>query len=111
MFGKQEKQIQVDLEVYTIFDSKTRMYDKPLFEVNGDVLQREVVTLFTKPERENNRYYTNAEDFAIFKIGSYEKKSGTLISHPPEHLANMNDLRALAARQTRPSSEMALSPT
>lgn len=106
MFKKQER--NVDLEFFTIFDSKANAYGEPVFAKNKDVLLREVLTMFNRPEREKNPHYNNAEDFSIFKIGSYDKKTGLIEVQNLEHIANLHDLRALA----RPTVEQgALLPT
>ena len=94
MFGK-EKQ-QADLELFTIFDSKSKSYESPAFEVNKDVLMRGIINMFNDPKNAQNRYLVNAEDFSIFKIASYSKRTGLIESQNLEHIANMHDLRALS---------------
>ena len=96
MFGKSDKK-QSDIELFTIFDSKTNSYGQPTFAINRHDLIRQVVNMFKEPEQQQkNTLYINAEDFSIFKIGSYDKSTGTLHADGKlEHVANLHDLRAL----------------
>lgn len=106
MFGKSQQ--DPDLELYTVFDSKSGSYDIPAFSLNRHVLTRDVINMLKDPQQAKNKYLTNAEDFAIFKIGEFSKKTGKLESHNPEHIANMHELRMVAQRDQAPG---ALSPT
>lgn len=96
MFGKNKSDKNVDLEFFTIYDSKTQTYGNPTQAINKHDLLREVINMFKDPSQAKNIYLTNAEDYSIFKIGSYCKRSGLLESQNLEHIANMHDLRALA---------------
>lgn len=101
LMGKDEK--QVDLELFTIYDSKSQSYDQPTFAPNRHVLMRDVMNLFRdSSQQKQNKYYLNAEDFSIHKIGSYDKKTGLIESQNLEHIANMHDLRALIQAETGP---------
>lgn len=48
------------------------------------------------PAQSKNKYLLNAEDYSIFRIGSYSKTTGIIQSQNLEHVANMHDLRAMA---------------
>lgn len=95
MFGKNDKQLP-DFEIFTIYDSKTKTYENPHFEVNEDVLRRNLLNLFNDPRQAQNKYVVNAEDYSIFRIGTYIKTTGRLATIELEHVSNMNDLRALS---------------
>lgn len=96
MFGKNDKQQDPDMELFTIFDSKTQSYDVPTFAINKNDLVRQIINMFKDPAQNNNRFKLNAEDYSIFKIGSYYKRTGKLVENNLEHVANMHDLRAIA---------------
>lgn len=85
-----------DLEFFTIYDSKTKSYDVPTFAVNKNDLIRQILNMFKDPSQRQNKFLMNAEDFSIFKIGSYSKHTGTCIPCALEHVANMHDLRSIA---------------
>lgn len=93
MFGKDKKS---DLEFFTIFDSKSQSYDVPTFAMNKNVLMRDIINMFKDPQQSKNKFLLNAEDYSLFKIGSYNKTTGQVTSHNLEHIANMHDLRAMA---------------
>lgn len=95
MFGKKTNH-QADLELFTIFDSKTKSYREPTYAPNKDVLMREILNMMNDPGQAKNPLFLNAEDFSIFRIGSYDRKTGELLSQNLEHIANMHDLRALS---------------
>lgn len=95
MFGP-TKEKKFDFELFTMYDSKTQIYDRPVFAQNKNDLIREVINMMKSPEEKKNRLVLNAEDFSIFKVGAYDKSTGKLEGCNPEHVANLNDLRAIA---------------
>ena len=96
MFGKNKEQ-PADLELFVVFDSKTKSYDAPIMAPNKDVLLRDILNNFKLPEsQKENKFFLNAEDYSIFRIGSFTKYNGALRSQDLEHVANLHDLRALS---------------
>ena len=95
MFAR-NKSSEEDVQIFTIFDSKSKSYELPTFSMNKESLLREVLNMFRDPSQSRNKFLTNAEDFSVFKIGSYDRKTGILTPINLEHVANMHDLRALA---------------
>lgn len=87
---------QADIQLFTIYDSKTMSYGAPTFAANHLDLQRSLINMFKEPEQKNNKYLVNAEDYSIFRIGSFDKKSGQLVGQNLEHVVNLHDLRAMA---------------
>lgn len=87
---------QADLEVFTIYDSKTQSYGDPTFAINHHDLIRQVCNMFADPTQKTNRYLINAEDYSIFRIGTYDRKTGQLLTSQAEHIANMHDLRSIS---------------
>lgn len=90
------KKPQVDLEMFVIFDSKTQSYGNPVTAPNHHDLQRQLINMFKDPSQSQNQLLLNAEDFSIFRIATFDKKTGILSSQNLEHIANVHDLRALA---------------
>lgn len=105
MFGKSKEKSNTEIEIFTVFDSKAATYDFPAFAPNKNTLMRDVINMLKDPQQSKNKYLLNAEDYAIFKIGSFDKLTGLLTSQNLEHVANMHDLRAMA------EPDRALSPT
>lgn len=98
MFGKKNEQ-KPDLEMYVIYDTKVGSYENPFFGQNKEGLMREILNHMRKDASDpncQNKYYLNAEDFQVFKIGSYFRSSGEITPQAPEHLINMHELKALA---------------
>lgn len=97
MFGK-KNEVEPSGEFFTVFDSKAKNYREPFPAPNSEVVIRDFVTAFRKPDAaEKNQYYQNAEDFSLFKCASFSLKTGEVTGCPLEHVANLHDLRALAA--------------
>lgn len=119
MFGRKNDDDVVDngaLEFYTVYDSKARTYNEPFPAKNKEVVLRDFSNAFRKKEAaEVNRYYINAEDFAIFKCGKFDVQKGTLTGQGLEHVINLHDLRAISQQSTSvktPSAqEMGIVPT
>lgn len=88
-------QQQVDLEIFTIFDSKSKSYEIPSFAINADVMRREIFNLFRDPSQAKNKLLVNAEDYSLFKIGTYNRRTGEIESQTMEHVLNLHDLRAI----------------
>lgn len=96
MFGNNKTQ-DPDGEFFTVYDSKSKSYSEPFPAPNSAVLMRDFVTAFKNPEApQKNRYYQNAEDYSIFKAGSFNLKTGLINATNLEHVANMHDLRSMA---------------
>lgn len=93
MFGKAKQ--DPDLEIFTVYDSKSGVYDAPALSPNKNVLLRDVINMLKDPAQSKNKYLLNAEDYSIFRIGSYSKTTGIIQSQNLEHVANMHDLRAM----------------
>lgn len=103
MFGQKNK--NSDIEFFTVFDSKAGTYAEPFPAPNKEVLIRDFANAFRKEDAPKvNRYFINAEDFSVFKIGTFDTKTGTLAVEKMEHVINLHDLRAA-------TSQGALSPT
>ncbi|AXH77084.1 MAG: nonstructural protein [Microviridae sp.] len=95
MFGTKVKH-QADLEVFTIFDTKTGSYEIPTLAINHLDLQRQLINMFKNPEQRNNKFLVNAEDYQVFRIATYDRKTGKLEASSMEHICNMHDLRVIA---------------
>lgn len=94
MFGKNKK-ASTDLEFYSVYDSKAQVYDLPALALNKESLLRDVLNMLRDPRQVRNKYLTNAEDYSIFRIGSFSKETGMITAQNPEHIVNMHELRSL----------------
>ncbi|PWN77291.1 hypothetical protein CV717_28670 [Bacillus cereus] len=67
------------LSVYTIFDEKAMVYNKPFFLLNDDVCHRTMLDLVNNPETDIAKH---PEDFILFKIGEYDDGTGVITNIP-----------------------------
>lgn len=86
---------QHSIEFFTVYDTKANTYRDPLPAMNQVELLRSYETFFRKPENQYDPQYTNAEDFQIFKIGQYTRKTGLLEGHRPIHIASLHEIKAV----------------
>lgn len=93
MFGKKADN---NYEVFVTFDSKAKAYDLPVFVPGKEVLMRDIINLMNNPQHQTAVRVQNAEDFSLFKIGTYDLKTSKLDYHAPEHIANFHELRAMS---------------
>lgn len=106
MFKKNEK--EPDLQLFAVYDSKVDCYSDPIPAINSLDIMREFHNAFSSPDAGvKNKYYKNAEDYSLFKIGGYDKKGGRLHTHEPTHVVNFHELRS----QTDMENKRALGTT
>lgn len=102
------KKQQSDLEWFTIQDTKVGNYWSPTLAINRFDMIRQIE--HTLREDKTNRLTMNPEDYALIKIGEYDRKTGTITPCAHEHICNITDL-AVQVRQTYGSQQQALSST
>jgi len=101
MFGKKQVDTipkEPDFEIFVAYDSKTGIYDSPVFAANQHDIVRSTINMFKTSKPDQSKYVANPEDFQIFKVGSYCKKTGIINSTTPQHIANLHELATLAKR-------------
>lgn len=99
MFSSIKKTDQVDLMMFVLYDSKVGNYRDPIFSPNSEVLVRTIVNEFTDERYQKTDMFLNAEDFSIFKIGTFDRKTGKITITGHDHVINMVEIRALANRK------------
>ena len=65
-------------KVYSIYDSKSGLYDKPFLALNSAVIIREFETMANDPNSTVGKY---PEDFTLFELGEYDNKTGKYKNH------------------------------
>lgn len=102
LFTKNKKtsheNLSPDAEYFTIHDSKVGSYRDPVLAINRHDLLRQIDLFYRNESNHKDPLFINAEDFSIFKIGEYYKKTGTIYGCEPEHVANCHDLRSIVLR-------------
>lgn len=100
MFGNKNQQ-DPDIFFVSIFDTKAGNFRQPIQVENKYDAIRSYETLIRK--NPDDQLVTNAEDFQLFLIGSYSKKTGVITSHQPEHFANLFEIKSAVLRREQPS--------
>ena len=77
MFGTNKDAQDPDTLFITIFDTKAGNFRQPIQVENKYDAIRSYETLVRK--NPDDQLVTNAEDFQLFMIGSYSKKTGTIL--------------------------------
>lgn len=97
-----------DLEFFTIYDSKTESYREPMLAINRLDMIRSLEGLFRDSRQATNQLVTNSEDFSLFKVGEFDRKTGLIVSTNHEHIINLHELRS----SMRPQPvQMGIDPT
>ena len=105
MFGT-KKEKHVDQEVFAIYDSKAATYQQPIFATNSLIISREIEAMFTDPAQRNNFIVTNSEDFTLFKIGEYDRKTAAYTPITPEAIFGMHEIKAAALHKMGPQAPL-----
>lgn len=66
--------------MYSLYDKKTQVFDKPIFAPNDETIIRSVKNAFTDERSKDIPFITNPEDFQVFLIGTYNDNTGTIES-------------------------------
>lgn len=99
MFGRKKEQATPDLEYFTIYDTKVGTYRTPMPAVNAEDMVRQIDNMMRDPSQAQNQLLINAEDFQLHKIGAFSFGDGILLGHPPEHVANLHEIRTAALKK------------
>lgn len=91
MFG-QKNETQPDLEIFAMWDSKAQCYKPPVLSTNKHTALRELSKLMS--ENKSHEFFSNAEDFQLFKIGDYSYRTAKINWHNPEAITGLHELKA-----------------
>jgi len=77
-------------ELYTIYDSKAQVHNKPFYQQNRAVAIRTCTSLANDPSGEIMK---NPEDYALFYLGTYDDTNASFsLAEPFEHVLNFTEL-------------------
>lgn len=110
MFNREKGAQAPDYEYFVFFDSKVGRYGEPALAINRHDLLRQIDGMMRDPQQKKNQLVANAEDFSLFKIGEYSKKTGVITPCNPEHIANLHDIRSAAWRTIEKQPEVEVGP-
>lgn len=89
-----QKNQNPDLQAFVLHDTKTNSYNAPMFALNKFDMIRQLENLMRDPNQTQNQYLLNAEDYQLFHVADYYKKTAELNGKKPEHIANLHEIRA-----------------
>lgn len=105
MFGNKNNK-HVDQEVFAIFDTKAGSYQQPLFAINKLTIIRELEALFKDPQQQNNFLVSNSEDFVLFKIGEYDRKTAEYTQTTKESITTLVEIKSMVEAQARQKTDL-----
>lgn len=105
---KKDQPTNHDSEIFVIYDSKSGSYKLPINAPDKFEMIRSYEQIYLNTPQD--QLIINAEDFSLFKIGEYYKKTGVLKLHDKEHVANCHELKASLVQKYK-KSEMGIAPT
>lgn len=77
-------------ELYTIYDSKAQIHNKPFHQMNRQVAIRTAKDLANDPKGEIRQ---NPGDYSLFFIGTYDDTNASIeLAEPYEHVLNFPEL-------------------
>lgn len=77
-------------ELYVIYDSKAKIYNKPFHQINKDVALRTAADLANDKSGEVSR---SPEDYSMFSLGHYDDENAQIdLKSNPEHVVNLHEL-------------------
>jgi hypothetical protein len=77
------------IEMYTIYDMKTEAHKFPMSSTNEQTFIRAVKNALKEGTSELAQ---NPEDFAIYRVGTFDDSEGKIHPIPPIHVTNVINL-------------------
>ena len=71
------------LQIYSIYDSKSKAFSQPFSSANDQVAIRQFTTLASEQGNNVNKF---PEDFSLHHIGEFDDSTGMLVALPHENL-------------------------
>lgn len=86
------------LQMYSIFDKKAAVFDRPFFVQHVQEAMRAVQAAFDTPKDRAPWFVRNPEEYALYLVGSFDQAAGGVM--PPEsiHPQFTIELSALAPK-------------
>lgn len=63
------------LKIFAIYDSKSEVFDKPMYAKTTQEMIRDLSYVVNKPN-EQNKLYLYPSDFTLFELGEYDDNTG-----------------------------------
>jgi len=80
------------INIYVIYDSKARVYNKPFYQINHEICHRTCTDILSQP----NDIAKHPEDFTVFHLGAYDDESAMFhLLDTPVSLFRFHELQAV----------------
>lgn len=84
-----------DAQYFAFYDTKVKLYRNPMLANSEWEIIRDYQSLCQNPKAgELPDIITNAEDFQLFRIGTYSRVTGQITPCIPEHVVNLHELKS-----------------
>lgn len=97
-FAQNQEAQKPDLNVFVVYDSKSKSYRPPLLSPDEVSIRRDLESFMAaelfSAHKAPDALVTNAEDFSVFRIGTFVKATGVLSTFNPEHVFNLHEVRS-----------------
>lgn len=104
MFGAKVEEKR-DLEVYSIYDNVTQQYNIPSYYMNQFEAIRTTERMFKDPRHKESLLVTNSEDYSLFHIGFFDRKTGSIEPlKAPKRVLNLHELKASLPSELSPTA-------
>lgn len=77
--------------MYSIYDTKTRQYNRPFFEASDTVALRNLKMEVNRQDP-SNVLYMFPEDYQLYRVGSFDADNGNIDAAAPELLGSCEAL-------------------
>lgn len=84
------------LSMYSIFDSRSGIYNSPFVAFSDGDASRAVIRQARNPESQIAQF---PEDYVLYRIGSFDERTGLLTQVTPETVARISTLVAIPESQ------------
>jgi len=104
MFGNKRNNEKPDLQVFAVYDTKAETYQNPILVKNEWDLIRDYESMCKSDQK--SLLVSNAEDFQIFRIGSYFNSGARLVPTQPEHICNLHEVKSSVIARSQKYPEL-----
>ena len=78
--------------LYSVKDNVSGQFYPPEVSTRDEVIIRNYSNAVNNEK--NGLLYTNSSDFTLFKVGTFDDKSGEIVPCSPDFIVNLCDLKA-----------------
>jgi len=90
------------LAIFSVWDSKAAAYIQPFFASNNNV----AIRMFETACRDQSHdFHRHAEDYTLFRIGSFDQEKGDLMPQNIEAIARAHELISQPVQFTGPMGD------